>query len=170
MDFVTVFDFGDRVVIDGDHSLVCRVLAFTFRHDRGCVVEVSWVHNGVVNSDWVDSWRLSPAEAESDAGGDFRLDLPALLLPARRRAAGRVPGVSGEEEGMSVSCDELRRLRERIEAAERRVAELEEVLRGFEGIGFKPCNDPDCYRATLTMMQQAHAALTHTDEASDDRV
>lgn len=57
----------------------------------------------------------------------------------------------------------------RAEAAERRVAELEEVLRGFEGIGFKPCKDPACYRATLTMMQQAHTALTHTDEASDDR-
>lgn len=58
----SAFTFGDSVIIDGDKSLIARVVAITFRSEFA-QIEVSWVHCGDLKSVWVDNWRLSPAEA-----------------------------------------------------------------------------------------------------------
>lgn len=58
--FKTDFDFGDRVLLDGDNSLIARVVAFSFR-SKFPQFEVAWVHCGALNSAWVDPFRLSAA-------------------------------------------------------------------------------------------------------------
>jgi hypothetical protein len=55
------FGFGDRVIIDGDRSLVARVISFTFR-SHCAQVEVGWVHNGAAQTASVDEWRLQLAD------------------------------------------------------------------------------------------------------------
>ncbi len=60
MSWKTRFVFGCRVVIDGDQSLVGCVTAFMWR-PAGRLVEVSWVHNGALNTEWIDEFRLSEA-------------------------------------------------------------------------------------------------------------
>ena len=58
--FAADFDFGDRVLLDGDSSLVARVVAFSFRSEFP-QIEVAWVHCGTLHSAWVDPFRLSAA-------------------------------------------------------------------------------------------------------------
>lgn len=60
----TEFDVGDRVVIDGDESLVGRVTGVLVRGTREPQCEVSYVHCGDVKSAWVEEWRLRRAEQE----------------------------------------------------------------------------------------------------------
>lgn len=55
------FTFGERVIIDGDTSLVARVTKFSFSHPDICEIMVSWVHNGAISESWISNWRLSPA-------------------------------------------------------------------------------------------------------------
>jgi len=61
MSFEAPYEFGERVFLDGDKSLVARVVAFSFR-TAFPQIEIAWVHNGGHQSVWVDSWRLAPAE------------------------------------------------------------------------------------------------------------
>lgn len=63
MKFASIWSFRDRVLIDGDTSIVGLVTAFQFRGDRGePIVEVSWVHNGDVKTAWFEEWRLKLEE------------------------------------------------------------------------------------------------------------
>jgi hypothetical protein len=52
------FGLGDTVIVDGDGSLHMRVTALCWRATMP-EVEVSWMHNGSMNSSWVPPWRLS---------------------------------------------------------------------------------------------------------------
>ena len=57
------FDFGERVIIDKDPSLVAVVTTVWFKsHIAEC--EVSYVHNGDLKTAWIATWRLSKAEAK----------------------------------------------------------------------------------------------------------
>lgn len=55
--FVSRFQIGDPVSIDGDKDLRARVIGVLFRH-RHVEFEVSWLFNGEVRSAWVASFRL----------------------------------------------------------------------------------------------------------------
>lgn len=59
--FESPFDMGQRVVVDGDDSLVGTITAFTFRFGDYYVVEVSYVHNGDSKHTDVEPWRLKAA-------------------------------------------------------------------------------------------------------------
>ena len=56
------FEFGERVIIDGDKSLVARVVQLAFKsHIAEC--EVGYVHCGELKKAWIENWRLSPAHS-----------------------------------------------------------------------------------------------------------
>lgn len=55
------FGFGDKVILDGDKSLVAVVIAILWRSSQ-CQIEVAWIHAGDAKSSYVDEWRLSLAE------------------------------------------------------------------------------------------------------------
>ena len=55
------FEHGQKVLLDGDASMVLTVAAFCIYKSR-IEVEVGWVHNGDVKSAWVEDWRLSAAK------------------------------------------------------------------------------------------------------------
>lgn len=55
--FVSRFQIGDLVAIDGDKDLRARVIGVLFRHAH-VEYQVSWLINGEVRSAWVDSFRL----------------------------------------------------------------------------------------------------------------
>jgi hypothetical protein len=57
------FKFGDRVIVDDDHSLVAVVTAILWK-TTSCSVEVAWVHSGDLKSAYIDEWRLNPAESQ----------------------------------------------------------------------------------------------------------
>lgn len=53
----SVYNFGDRVHIDGDRSIAAIVVGLRFHaHDYLC--EVSWWRDGSLELAWVDQWRL----------------------------------------------------------------------------------------------------------------
>ena len=54
------FALGDRVWIDGDHSIVAVVTGLMWRGLRA-EIEVVWFVNGVQNSLWAPEWRLMRA-------------------------------------------------------------------------------------------------------------
>lgn len=56
--FSSRFSLGERVIIDGDPSMVVRVTGYLWR--SVCQIEVSWVHCGSINTSWIEEWRLSP--------------------------------------------------------------------------------------------------------------
>lgn len=58
--FTSDFDIRDRVVIDGDTSLIGTITAVQFRLTREPVYEVSFIHNGQAQSPWIEGWRLVP--------------------------------------------------------------------------------------------------------------
>ena len=58
--FSCKFTHGDRVLIDGDSSLVAVIVSVIWLSDRSSY-EISWVHNGTVQSAVVASWRVSSA-------------------------------------------------------------------------------------------------------------
>lgn len=60
MNFLTPFEFGQRVTID-DTDLAGRVTAFCWRDTDGHTVEVSWIHNGDAKSAWLPAWRIKAA-------------------------------------------------------------------------------------------------------------
>ncbi len=54
------FNFRNRVIIDGDASLVAVVTGFFFR--EGCLlIEVSWIDDGKSSYERIEDWRLGPA-------------------------------------------------------------------------------------------------------------
>jgi len=60
MTFESKFRRGDRVVLDGDRSLIMTVTAHTFR-EHFETVECSYVHNGDSKCAWIEEWRLERA-------------------------------------------------------------------------------------------------------------
>jgi len=60
--FRSARQLGERVVIDGDRSLVATATGFQFRLERAPLVEVQYIHNGEGKSLWVEEWRLSLAK------------------------------------------------------------------------------------------------------------
>jgi len=55
------FSLAEKVIIDGDKSIIGVVTAVTFR-TTGTTIEVGWIHNGQANSGWFEEWRLSKWE------------------------------------------------------------------------------------------------------------
>lgn len=60
--FSVAWDFGQKVNIDDDQSIVGTVTGFCFRVTRDPTVEVSWFHNGDAKTGWFEEWRLSRSE------------------------------------------------------------------------------------------------------------
>lgn len=58
-EFACEFKIGDRVIIDGDTDIVARVIGVLFR-EIGAQAEVSWLHNGSVQTAWIALFRLEP--------------------------------------------------------------------------------------------------------------
>lgn len=56
-DFACEFRIGDRVIIDGDAGIIARVIGILFR-PANTEIEVSWFHNGSLQSAWVALFRL----------------------------------------------------------------------------------------------------------------
>lgn len=52
---------GDRVIIDGDRSLVATLTAILIRGHLGNITqfEVSYFHNGDSKSAWVENYRVT---------------------------------------------------------------------------------------------------------------
>ena len=57
------FRFGDRVIVDGDHSLVAVVTSILWK-TTSCQLEIAWVHGGDLKSAYIDEWRLTAAESK----------------------------------------------------------------------------------------------------------
>lgn len=53
----TLFDQGDKVIIDGDKSIVATVTATCIR-GKNTTHEVSYFHNGTKTDMWIEDWRL----------------------------------------------------------------------------------------------------------------
>jgi hypothetical protein len=58
--FKSKFEHGDHVWTDGDKSLKGVVVGHCFYTDR-CEVQVSWVCNGDLKTNWIAEWRLLEA-------------------------------------------------------------------------------------------------------------
>jgi hypothetical protein len=63
--FRSRYGFKDRVVIDGDASLVGYVTAMLWRDPDGGAIEVSWIHNGTAQSAWIQPYRLTLADGQA---------------------------------------------------------------------------------------------------------
>lgn len=57
----TKFERSERVHIDGDRSLTATVTAYLYRTEGQ--YEISWVHNGTIQTVWIEEFRLSRAES-----------------------------------------------------------------------------------------------------------
>lgn len=57
---VPPFDIGDRVLIDGDKDIKGVVTGILFRPSN-VEIEVSWLHNGSLQTAWVAAFRLASA-------------------------------------------------------------------------------------------------------------
>lgn len=65
MKITTAFDIGDQVTIDRDDTghIVGLVLAINVRGTGlNVTYDVSWLHNGCVQSAWLEEWRLNKWE------------------------------------------------------------------------------------------------------------
>lgn len=62
MDITLPFAFGARVNIDSDRSLAVIVTGFQTRCIGQLQVECSWVIDGSLHYDWIESTRLKIAE------------------------------------------------------------------------------------------------------------
>ena len=51
-------NFADSVIIDGDDSLKAVVIGFKFLSKDSCEVLISYFREGVIESVWVDDFRL----------------------------------------------------------------------------------------------------------------
>ncbi len=56
--FTTAFELGDKVLIDGDPSLVLTVIGFSL-YSVGQEIRCSWFNEGVHHTDWFYEWRLT---------------------------------------------------------------------------------------------------------------
>lgn len=59
VEHVSRFGYRDRVVIDGDNSLVGYVTGFMFREGGVVLVEVCWMANGDSKESRIEEWRLT---------------------------------------------------------------------------------------------------------------
>ena len=53
------FDIKDRVMIDGDITIVCSVVAIRWSREQALQYELGWMHEGRAEYAWFDEWRLS---------------------------------------------------------------------------------------------------------------
>lgn len=61
MKLETLYDVGDKVVIDGDRHIVGLVLAMSVRGTgKNITYDVAWFHCGNQQSAWIEGWRLEP--------------------------------------------------------------------------------------------------------------
>lgn len=61
MQIKTQYDVGEKVVIDGDGSLVGTISAVCLRGmGLNVTYEVSYIHCGSSCSPWIEEWRLTP--------------------------------------------------------------------------------------------------------------
>lgn len=60
--FHSRWSFGQRVYIDSDRDLKGVVTGLCWKDSDGHTVEVSWMHNGISQAAWIQSWRLSDAQ------------------------------------------------------------------------------------------------------------
>ncbi len=61
--FETKFDFGDKVCVDGDRSIIATVTSIRFFQTGQAEYGLSYFHNGqpvLIQS--CDEWRITPAE------------------------------------------------------------------------------------------------------------
>ena len=56
------FSIRSKVIIDGDASIVARVVAINFDGD-GVEYKLSWMHGGDERNGWFQEWRIQEAEA-----------------------------------------------------------------------------------------------------------
>ena len=56
--FCSRFDFGDKVVIDGDASIRATVIGFAF-YPHGAQVQCAWFANGSAVESWLGEFRLT---------------------------------------------------------------------------------------------------------------
>ncbi len=63
MTFISRFDFGDRVEIDADPDMVGVVAGVIWRDNGEHAIEVSWVHNGTLQTHWFSERRLARKDA-----------------------------------------------------------------------------------------------------------
>ena len=61
--FASPFGLGDKVLIDGQVDLVATVTAVLWRDTNGCSIEVSWLHNGAIHTEYLHARRLTAAPA-----------------------------------------------------------------------------------------------------------
>lgn len=70
MNCVSPYSFGERVIIDGDPSLVARIVEVSFKANFADIEtsfpesQISYVHGGEIRHAWIATWRLSPAPSE----------------------------------------------------------------------------------------------------------
>jgi hypothetical protein len=60
--FITDFNFGDRVSIDGG-AVVGRIIGFIF-YPHEYQVQVAWWNNGALVEAWIGVWRLKHFEGD----------------------------------------------------------------------------------------------------------
>lgn len=59
--FRSQFARGDKVICDGAHEIVMTVTAHLFRESY-VQIEVSFIANSDLKTQWVEEWRLSNAD------------------------------------------------------------------------------------------------------------
>lgn len=59
---VSKYSPKDRVYIDGCNSLVAVITAVQWRNENHVNYEVSWFIDGDARWEFIEEWRLSPAE------------------------------------------------------------------------------------------------------------
>lgn len=53
------FDIRDRVIIDGEPSVVATIVAIRWSRDDRPTYELSWMHDGRAEYTYFDEWRLT---------------------------------------------------------------------------------------------------------------
>lgn len=63
------FNFKQPVHIDNDDSITAYVTGFEFWLDKTPFIQVSYIHNGINYSPWIEEWRISakPTAAKNPA-------------------------------------------------------------------------------------------------------
>ena len=57
MEIKTLFETGDKIIIDECRDLVAVVLAVQIRGSN-ITYQVSWVQDGCLREPWVEEWRM----------------------------------------------------------------------------------------------------------------
>lgn len=59
--WVTAYDIGDTVMMDGSRDIKAVILAVSIRGTgRNVTYDCAWFHNGSAYSAWIEEWRLLP--------------------------------------------------------------------------------------------------------------